>query len=201
MSLLDAQKNIILSALDDGAERTAQYLMKLTQKPWECAVSSFHQDFSLDVVLASPQANADSWSAYVPLRGETSFGVQLLIDATSIASISTAFSGVWSAMGMSEKLSPKDMIREVSNIVAHGFCGEIGKISGALLILSIPEVMQGQRGRLLEDGIKRVPGANLIVISHIVMSSSSHFSIRCELYFYSTSKFMKSLLPSDQLKQ
>lgn len=201
MSLLNDQKKIILDALDGGAAKTADYLEKLTRKSWKCTVSSLHQDFTLSLVSASPEASVECWSAYVPLQGQSSFGVQLLIDPKSVSTISEAFADVYGAMKKNKELQPIDMVREISNIVAHGFCGELARFSGELLILSIPEVSKGRRGRLLEEGLKRVQGVDLIVISHIVMLSSAYFSIRCELYFYAASEFLKTLLPRPEKQQ
>lgn len=195
MSLQQAQRKIILEALDLGAGKTAEYLSKLSGKPWKCTVSSIHQDFTLSLISASPRANSGCWSARIPIQGGGPLAVQLLIDSKSVETISEGFSDIFSSISKPREFSQKDMVGEVSNIVAHGFCGEFGKLSGKLLILSIPEVVRGPRGKLLEDGINGVKGADLIVISHIVMLSSAYFSIRCELYFYVSTEFMKSLLP------
>ncbi len=200
MSLSEPQKKIILDALNYGARKTAEYLEKLTLKPWSCSVSSLHQDFSLSLLSASPQAGADCWSACVPIQGGGPLVVQLLIDPKTVETISESFADIFLTIKKPKELSDKDVVREVSNIVAHGFCGGFAELSGKLLILSIPEVVRGERGRLLEDGIKSGKGADMIVISHVVMISSAYFSIRCELYFYASVELIQSLISSSKTR-
>jgi chemotaxis protein CheY-P-specific phosphatase CheC len=192
-SLSEREQRLILNALDAGAQKTAQYLSKLSQESWKCTASSIYHNFETPLFSTFPDSEKPYWSAYLPLQDGVPLGVHLIMPPDSVASLGRAWNKIYSPIDAHTTFPPQDVVREISNIVAHGFCGELGELFSTILILSVPEVLEGSRRRLVEEGFKKIAGANVLVVSNIVMSQSD-FTIRCELYFYAESEMIKLFL-------
>ena len=192
-SLSEREQKLILSALDTGAQKTAQYLSKLSQEPWKCTASSIYHNFETPLFSTFPDSDKPYWSAYLPLQDGVPLGVHMIMSPDSVSSLGQAWGKIYSQVGAHTQFPPQDVVKEISNIIGHGFCGELGERVSTLLILSIPEVSEGTRRRLIEEGFKKIDGANVMVVSNIVMSQSN-FTIRCELYFYAESEMIKLFL-------
>lgn len=192
-ALSEREQKLVLSALDIGAQRTADYLSKLSQEPWKCTASSIYHNFETPLFSTFPQSDKPYWSAYLPLQDGVPLGVHMIMSPDSVLSLGQAWSKIYKQVGSNTQFPPQDVVKEISNIVAHGFCGELGELFSTLLILSVPEVSEGMRHRLVEEGFKKVEGANVLVVSNVVMSKSD-FTIRCELYLYAESEMIKLFL-------
>ncbi len=187
------EQKLLLSALDMGAQKTADYLSKLSQEPWKCTASSIYHNFATPLFSTFPESDKPYWSAYLPLQDGIPLGVHMIMSPDSVALLGQAWSKNYRQVGASAQFPPQDVVKEISNIVAHGFCGELGELFSTLLILSVPEISEGNRRNLIEQGFKKVDGANLLVVSNVVMSKSD-FTIRCELYFYAGAEMIKLFL-------
>ncbi len=199
-SLSENQKKIIIDALGAGAGKTADYLAKISQDSWKCTVSSIYHEATNSLFLTFPKSEKNYWSSFLPLQDNVPLGVQMLISSESLESISQAWGKIYKQSGKESSLSPQDMVKEISNIVAHGFCGKLGEIFSTLLILLVPDISKGTRQQLVEEGLKKIAGADTIVASNIILSRPD-ISVHCELYFYAEARTLSLFLNSAEKKK
>jgi hypothetical protein len=196
MSLSETHKRSIADSLVRGAGNIAERLSRFDGHPWDSKVQTDLYGPEFLQRLSAESNKIPYWSAYLFAQSNLPVAVHLLIPPKDALVLSQVLATAY-GKGESVKLfSPQDAVKEFANIAAHIFCGEFGRLSRSIWILSTPEISRGERNEIISNQWRSLKGANIAFVSTIT-NTGFQFKMDYELGLYASEKALESYFPRE----
>ncbi len=196
MSLSETHKKSIADSLVCGAGKISEHLSRFDGHPWDSKVRTVLYGPEFLRRLSEESGKIPYWSAYLSAQSDLPMGVHLLIPSKVVSVLSQVLAAAYGRGEAVKLFSPQDAVKEFANISAHIFCGEFGRLSSSIWILSTPEISRGERNEIISNQWRSVKGADIAFMSAIT-NTGFQFKMDYELGLYASEKALESYFPKE----